>query len=793
MVITMQTNVGKIILFMALILWMCSGCTRQDNVQVTISVTAAQMPPNSKVCIAGNLQEWHRWRFPHAPLTLQADSSWRTSLSVDKGTLIQLKFTRGDWRTEAVDSQAVELPNFSHIAIKDTVLNFHVPQWRDQVGEKLLISIKRMENKGDILELWENWRFCPGDDSTWAEPAFNDDEWQTMGSRFNAGEIPEKWQGIGWFRLHATVDSSVVLLPLAWYFNQIGAAEIYLDGKRIAAIGKVGNSPQQEREVIEQNPLPILFTQAGEHLFAVRYSAQNWKSRFFPVQLLGFEMHLNKLDDAISGRVAQVRSDSINQLVFSIIPLSFAVIHLLLFVFYPQFANNLFYALSMLGFSVLAFTAFAEPFFTSRQQAVLLMILNVTSINVAIAFGMLSVYATIYKKMPLYTYFPMISLALITLMFFLIPQTQKYFPMIMYTLLALSIIDIGRLTLRSSRTPKEWGWIIGAGFTLSLLVFAYQFLMNAGLVPAIGANREVWMYGIPILAVSLSIYISLNFAQTHQQLTAQLARVKKLSDEALTQERRAKEEEIRRLLLQADNQRKTEELEEARRLQLSMLPKQVPLLDHLDIAVSMQTATEVGGDYYDFFPDGREHLLFAIGDATGHGIKAGTMVASTKALFNSFHNDENLAEVLTRWSTILHNMNLGNLYMSLSLVRVNGRTITLANAGMPPALHYHAASGQIEEVVQKSMPLGSSLRFPYTTTVFEAESGDVLLFMSDGLPELFNQQKEEFELERVKTALQRVCAHSAQQIIRSLNAACAEWQNTAHQNDDITLIAVKFL
>jgi serine phosphatase RsbU (regulator of sigma subunit) len=491
--------------------------------------------------------------------------------------------------------------------------------------------------------------------------------------------------------------------------------------------------------------------------------------------------------------VWQVRSDSINQLVFSIIPLSFAVVHLLLFIFYPRFTNNLFYALSMLGFAVLAFTAFYDPFVTSWHEIVLMMIFNIISVTVAISFGMLSVYTTIYKKLPLYTFLPMISLVLITLMFFLLPWTQKYFPMVMYVLLALGILDIGRLTLRSSRTPKEWGWIIGAGFTLSLLVFAYQFLMNAGIVPAIGNNREVWMYGIPILAVSLSIYISLSFAQTHHQLTDQLARVKKLSDEALTQERRAKDEEIRRRLLQADNERKTEELEEARRLQLSMLPKQVPTLDHLDIAVSMQTATEVGGDYYDFYPDGRDSLLFAIGDATGHGIKAGTMVASTKALFNSFRNDENLDEVLTRWSAILHSMNLGNLFMSISLVRVNGRTITLANAGMPPALHYRAASGQIDEMIQKSLPLGSSLRFPYTTAVFEAEPGDVLLFMSDGLPELFNQKKEEFELGRVKSALQLVCTQSAKQIVRSLNDACVEWQNTAHQNDDITLIAVKFL
>ena len=53
-------------------------------------------------------------------------------------------------------------------------------------------------------------------------------------------------------------------------------------------------------------------------------------------------------------------------------------------------------------------------------------------------------------------------------------------------------------------------------------------------------------------------------------------------------------------VIQAENDRKTKELEEARQLQLSMLPKELPYLPHLDIAVYMKTATEVGGDYYDF-------------------------------------------------------------------------------------------------------------------------------------------------------------------------------------------------
>ena len=97
-----------------------------------------------------------------------------------------------------------------------------------------------------------------------------------------------------------------------------------------------------------------------------------------------------------------------------------------------------------------------------------------------------------------------------------------------------------------------------------------------------------------------------------------------------------KEAELRAQLAETENERKTKELEEARQLQLSMLPKDLPQLPNIDIAVYMKTATEVGGDYYDFNVAMDGTLTIVLGDATGHGMRAGTMVTSAKTLFNSY-------------------------------------------------------------------------------------------------------------------------------------------------------------
>ena len=77
---------------------------------------------------------------------------------------------------------------------------------------------------------------------------------------------------------------------------------------------------------------------------------------------------------------------------------------------------------------------------------------------------------------------------------------------------------------------------------------------------------------------------------------------------------------------EAENSRKSQELEEARKLQLALLPEKLPDLPNLQIAVYMKTATEVGGDYYDFYISADGTLNVAMGDATGHGMQAGTVV-----------------------------------------------------------------------------------------------------------------------------------------------------------------------
>lgn len=189
--------------------------------------------------------------------------------------------------------------------------------------------------------------------------------------------------------------------------------------------------------------------------------------------------------------------------------------------------------------------------------------------------------------------------------------------------------------------------------------------------------------------------------------------------------------------IEAEHQRKTHELEEARKLQLSMLPEKLPEPPGIDISVYMKTAYEVGGDYYDFYLDNNGTFTVAIGDATGHGLKAGTMVSIIKGIFLTEARDLSfeLADFFSKSTRIIKQMNLGNLFMALTLVRIKDNKGTIASAGMPPVYLYRKNRQTVEEILLKAPPIGAFHDFPYPCKEVELNNGDTILLLSDGLPE----------------------------------------------------------
>ena len=243
--------------------------------------------------------------------------------------------------------------------------------------------------------------------------------------------------------------------------------------------------------------------------------------------------------------------------------------------------------------------------------------------------------------------------------------------------------------------------------------------------------------------------------------------------------------------MEVENTRKTEELEEARKLQMSMLPQDAPQLPNLDVAFKMQPATEVGGDYYDYNLTENEGLTIAIGDATGHGMNAGLVVSAVKSLFKTSTPDADNLETLDRISQGIKSMNLKRLYMAMTLVTFNHNRLELAGAGMPPALIYRADQNLVEEIFLEGMPLGGFIGAEREQASFELQQGDTLLLMSDGLPEMLNPEDEMLDYPKTKELFAEVASQSPQAIIDHLFNAGMSWAQERPPEDDVTLVVMK--
>ena len=253
---------------------------------------------------------------------------------------------------------------------------------------------------------------------------------------------------------------------------------------------------------------------------------------------------------------------------------------------------------------------------------------------------------------------------------------------------------------------------------------------------------------------------------------------------------RRKEKENKKLL-QFENDRKTKELEEARELQLSMLPKEVPTYPFLDIKVYMQTATEVGGDYYDFSYKEDGSINIAIGDATGHGTKAGTLVTMMKSLFIANSSSKDINDFFISSNAAIKNSNLKGMLVSFAMLNISNHKAKIINAGMPPIYHYKKEGSKLDELKHYNLPLGALAIDDYNSFEITLQSGDLLLMMSDGFPELQNSNSELFGYERVYSTIKKAAEQNPEEIIKHLKDTGIIWLEGKEIMDDITFVVVR--
>ena len=247
--------------------------------------------------------------------------------------------------------------------------------------------------------------------------------------------------------------------------------------------------------------------------------------------------------------------------------------------------------------------------------------------------------------------------------------------------------------------------------------------------------------------------------------------------------------QAKKSLEQADNERRAGELEEAKKIQESMLPKVFPSSKQFDVSAGLVTSTEIGGDYYDFF-ENKNSLYAVCGDATGHGTASGMMVSIIKSGLNGLPA-LSTNKVLYELNNIVKKIDLGTLKMSLNICEIKKDSITLSSAAMPPIYLYNSKSKKTEEILIRGLPLGGLKNETFDIQKRKFNKGDVLVLLSDGLPEAENDAGELYDYERVIDLISKNASKSAEELKSKLIGEVDIWLKGGIPEDDVTIVVIK--
>jgi sigma-B regulation protein RsbU (phosphoserine phosphatase) len=245
------------------------------------------------------------------------------------------------------------------------------------------------------------------------------------------------------------------------------------------------------------------------------------------------------------------------------------------------------------------------------------------------------------------------------------------------------------------------------------------------------------------------------------------------------------------------------ELETARQIQQSILPRDVPSGDGFRVSVRYLPMTAVAGDFYDFFltADGAPGVLVA--DVSGHGVPA-ALIASMVKIAASSHKEDIVdpGRLLTRMNRTLDGQ-LGGQFVTAISVYLDRRAgvAACAGAGHPPILHWRAGTRTLERIDSTGMMLGLLPAAEFGTHRQPFASGDRLLLYTDGLSEATSvtaaatapatANEEMFGDERFPAIVREHASRPGAELADIILADLTRWSGRVTGfDDDVTLVIV---
>jgi sigma-B regulation protein RsbU (phosphoserine phosphatase) len=249
------------------------------------------------------------------------------------------------------------------------------------------------------------------------------------------------------------------------------------------------------------------------------------------------------------------------------------------------------------------------------------------------------------------------------------------------------------------------------------------------------------------------------------------------------------------LYRQVMRQRRAEsELELARKVVDSLLPRAVPIVDGFDIAGMTSPVREVGGDYFDFIQSVTDRLGVLVADVSGKGLAAALIMVTFRAYIHAtVINELAMRVVMARVNRLIHDTTGGERFITTfyGLIDPENKRLLYINAGHNPPLLLRG-DGTVRALDESGLPIGVFDDSRYSESVVDFLPGDILVLYTDGVTEAIDSQDESFGVERLEMIVRASSDLSAHEICRAVAAAVRDFSaDVGGPDDDLTISIIK--
>ena len=254
-------------------------------------------------------------------------------------------------------------------------------------------------------------------------------------------------------------------------------------------------------------------------------------------------------------------------------------------------------------------------------------------------------------------------------------------------------------------------------------------------------------------------------------------------------------EQARLHRVESRGQRMECELQQARQIQMSLLPGGYPQVAGYDFAAAYESAREIGGDLYDFieWPADPNRIGLLIADVSGKGTAAALFMAHSRAMIRgAAQTQPGPAATLAAANVQIARDNHAMLFVSAfyAVMDAPSGRLTFANAGHNVPI-VRRADGRVEEAVARGMVLGIMDDMTYDEATTTLAEGDMIVLYTDGITEAMNARGDLFDKERLMAAVHGASPADARALIDAILAAVRDFTGDTPQADDLTIVTVR--